>query len=141
MIIVGTRDEANRPEIGRAVGARPDPSGKRIDLIVSEWQWPATTANIRASGRAAVTFSRPSDYRTYQIKGPADVHPAGQEDIACAERYCKAAASLLAELGLDEHLAAHWLTRRDAALIRLRAEQVFEQTPGPRAGRPIAGSA
>ena len=141
MIIVGTLDRARRPEIGRAVGATPDLAENRVDLLVSEWQWPATVANVRATGRAAATFSRPSDYETYQIKGRATLRPTGPADIDAARTYRRETIVALTEVGLDPALAEHWLTDRDLVLLSLTAEDVFVQTPGPRAGLRLEGGA
>jgi hypothetical protein len=139
MIIIGTSDEQCRPEIGRAVGAAMDCSAGVAKLVVSAWQWPQTIRNLRANGRAAVTFARPSDYVSFQVKGRADIMPAGTEDILRSERYMADILTVLSGLGLDPRLAAPWLTNRDAVSVRIELDAVFVQTPGPKAGQQVLG--
>jgi len=139
MIILGTVDTASRPEIARAVGVSVEPETGVIDLLVSRWQWPATIANISASGRVAATFSRPSDYETYQIKGRATLREAGAADQQIARAYCRDTLAALMELGMTPGLIAHWQSERDLVVVSLTPTQVFIQTPGPTAGQRIEG--
>ena len=141
MIIIGSVDREKRPEVGRAVGVAADPAANRLDLLVSEWQWPATVANIRATGRAAATLSRPSDYETFQIKGRAALREATEADRAVARSYCRDTLAALMEIGLDAALAEHWLIERDLVTVSLCVEEVFVQTPGPRAGTRVGAGA
>jgi Pyridoxamine 5'-phosphate oxidase len=137
MIIVGTCDDALRPQIGRAVGAIVDQATGGVDLIVSDWQWPETIANVRRNGRLAVTFARPSDYVSYQVKGDAIVIPASAAHRACAARYVEAMTAILVGNGLDARVTAPWLVDREPAALRLAAETIFVQTPGDRAGQRL----
>lgn len=140
MIILGTCDAQGRPEVGRAVGARVLAAARRVELAVSAWQWPQTVADVRATGRLAATFSRPSDYRTYQLKGTATARDADEDDLRLSERYrCEAQAALEAA-GLDASIATQWLTAQDAVVLRLQVEEVFVQTPGPDAGAALGTS-
>lgn len=139
MIIVGTLDAASRPEIGRAVGASVDPEAGGLELVVSRWQWPATIENVRTSGRAAATFSRPSDYETYQIKGRAELREATDTDREVARAYCRDTLAALMELGVAPSLAEHWQAERDLVVVALSPESVFVQTPGSRAGQRLGG--
>jgi hypothetical protein len=137
MIIVGTRDPGNRPEIGRAVGSTVDADAGIVDLVVSAWQWPATVANLRGGSRVAVTFARPSDYVSYQAKGAGRVRPAHAADLDVARRYMTAIVEVLAGLGLDRRLAAPWVTERDAVVVTLEVDAIYVQTPGARAGQRV----
>lgn len=137
MIILGTRDAADKPEIGRAVGARVLAVAGRVELVVSGWQWPGTVANLRDNGRLAATFSRPSDYETYQLKGRAELRAADEDDLRQSERYRRETQAALETLGLSPGLATHWLTARGAVVLRLDVEEVFVQTPGSGAGASV----
>jgi len=137
MIIVGTCDDALRPQIGRAVGAVVDRATGGVDLIVSDWQWPETIANVRRNGRLAVTFARPSDYVSYQVKGRATVIPTSAAHRACAARYVEAMTATLVGNGLDARVTGPWLVDREPAALRLAAETIFVQTPGDKAGQRL----
>jgi hypothetical protein len=137
MIIVGTCDDALRPQIARAVGVIVDRATGGLDLIVSDWQWPETIANVRRNGRLAVTFARPSDYVSYQVKGRATVIPASAAHLACAARYVEAMTATLVGNGLDARVTVPWLVDREPAALRLAAEMIFVQTPGDKAGQRL----
>ena len=139
MIILGTGAEGV-PEIGRGLGASVDEGGEALHVMVSAWQWPETVANARANGRIAATFARPADYVAYQVKGRVDlIAPPTPALHACAMRYAASIAEALAELGQPPDRTAPWRSERDLMALRIRPEQVFVQTPGPRAGSLLAG--
>jgi hypothetical protein len=137
MIILGTRDGALVPEIARAVGAVVRGEEGCVDLVVSEWQWSKTVANVRANGQLAATFARPSDYVSYQVKGHATVASATAEHVALARRYIESTASTLGELGLERRVVAPWLVERDLVTLRMSVQEIFVQTPGAKAGQLI----
>lgn len=133
MQIVGTADAARRPGIARGVGAWC--TGRdAVDLVLSAWQWPQTIANIEENGRIAVTFSRPSDYVTYQIKGTASLRPASPAEIERSAGYTVSIVSTLMRNGLLPEIIAPWLTARDAVVATIRMSSVYVQTPGAQAG-------
>lgn len=137
MIILGSRNDALVPEIARAVGAAVRREEGCIDLMVSEWQWPQTVANVRANGQLAATFARPSDYVSYQVKGHATVVPTTAGHVALARCYMESMASTLGELGLEQRIVAPWLANRSLVTLRLSAQEIFVQTPGAKAGQLI----
>lgn len=137
MIILGTRDASLAPEIARAVGAVVRRAEGCVDLMVSEWQWPGTVANVRANGQLAATFARPSDYVSYQVKGHATAVPATAEHTTLARRYMESMVSTLGGLGLEQRIVAPWLVDRYLVVLRLSVAEIFVQTPGAKAGQLI----
>lgn len=93
---------------------------------------------MRDNGRAAITFARPHDYVTYQLKGAARIAEPDTQALALASRYIGGITEVLCQLGLQRRLIEPWLTQREAVAIRLDIESVFDQTPGSKAGRLIA---
>jgi hypothetical protein len=136
MIIIGTRDAANRPAIARGLGASTRNDGA-IEVAFCRWQWPQTARNIEATGALAVTCTRPSDYVSYQLKGEAALQPAD----ACAQRraqaYCQDIHEMLAGLGVPAHMVAQWTSDRDLVVARLSVREAYVQTPGARAGTAL----
>jgi hypothetical protein len=133
MIIVGTRDDANRPSIGRAFGARIV-DDENIELFFSAWQWPDTASNLVANGQAAITFSRPSDYLSYQLKGTASLRAAEERDMEESRRYLTRIYALFNDLGLLAELVAPCIVERELTVARLLVKEAYVQTPGPKAG-------
>lgn len=140
MIIVGSCDDGRIPKIARAAGAIVDRAKGSIDLIVSGWQWPQTIADVRRNGRLAVTFARPADYVSYQVKGRATVIPASAAHRQCALHYIEAMTRTFVGLGLDRAVAAPWLVDLEPQVLRLAVETIFVQTPGEKAGRALEPS-
>ncbi|MGO4705903.1 pyridoxamine 5'-phosphate oxidase family protein [Microvirga sp. 2MCAF38] len=134
MIIIGTADDQKRAEIGRCVGAAVDAGADAVELVLSSWQWPRSVENLRANGRAAVTFVRPSDYVTYQLKGTATIRTATADDIVSSERYTAMMNSVMGGLGLEVAFMP-WFTNREAVVVRLVVDAVYVQTPGAKAGQ------
>ncbi|WP_454743744.1 hypothetical protein [Cupriavidus necator] len=138
MIIVGTRDQANRPSIARAVGARAI-NEEIVEVIVSAWQWPEAMDNLAANGQAAVTFARPADYVSYQLKGSAQLRAVDSSDLEQSRRYRANIYALFGGLGLRPELVSPWLADRELTVARLRARGLH---PDPRAkGRHRRGLA
>lgn len=137
MIIIGTSDARGQSEIARGTGAKVDAERGVVELIFSEWQWPATIRNLHANPRIAVTFARPNDYVSYQVKGRATLRSAGAEDIAFSERYLAAIVEVLTGLGMNRELVAPWLTNREPVVAHISVDEMYVQTPGPGAGQKL----
>lgn len=139
MCIVAAVDRDGRPSAGRGVGVQVLEDRETIEVIFSAWQWPQLEASVRQTGRIAVTFVSPSDYVTFQIKGPATIREAEATDLECADHFMTNATGALASLGVPPTIIAPWLTARDARVARVEASEIYIQTPGPHAGM-LAGA-
>ncbi len=137
MIILGTSDGLLRPQIGRGVGASVIAPECRVDVIVSNRQWPLAVANVRANGKLAATFARPHDYVSYQVKGFASVHEASPLHFARARQYISAVSAVLVRLGLEDWVAAQWFNDEEPLVLSLAVESIYVQTPGRQAGRTL----
>lgn len=136
LLMVCAAGADRRPAIGRGLGLlvrAPD----EIDVILSRWQWPDVVRNIGLSGRLALTAGRASDYVTYQIKGAATVRDADAEEVECARRYREAVTEALGQENVPAYIVAQWSPDRDMVAARLRAVEVYVQTPGPLAGTSL----
>lgn len=139
MCIIAAVDGAGRPSAARGVGFHVLEDRERIDVIFSGWQWPRIEPSVRKTQRLAATFVSPSDYVTFQIKGPAEMRDAEDSDDERAAQFINAATDELTELGVPPAVIAPWLTARDAKVVRLGTSEIYVQTPGPHAGM-LAGS-
>lgn len=139
MCIIAAVDGGGRPSAGRGIGFHVLDDREGIDVIFSGWQWPGIERSVRDTGKLAATFVSPSDYMTFQIKGPAAMRGTKAHDFERASRFIKSATEELAELGVPETVIAPWLTSREARVVRLGASEIYVQTPGPDAGM-LAGA-
>jgi hypothetical protein len=95
-------------------------------------------ADLRATGPAALVFARPVDDRACQVKGIfVDARPAKPEERGFVDEQWNRFLGNLEQIGIPRIASRGWITW-PAIAIRLRATAVFEQTPGPAAGAPIA---
>lgn len=140
MMVFGTAGRTGRPVLGRAVGARCVDGGG-VDLFVSRAHWGEVTNDLRVGAPIAVTFSRPADYRTFQIKGVLTaLAPADAADRAAATAYVEGVTRSLLDLGVLQPQVDQWLTCEDLVTLRLKPASIFAQTPGPDAGKQLASA-
>ncbi len=133
-ILIGTRDERLVPEAVRGCGARVDANGTELLVLLPVATGAATAANLAANGRIAITFSRPTDHRSLQIKGRVlELRAAGDAERAIVDRYRCSFAQELALVGVPPRMTFR-LAMWPAHAVRLAIEGVYVQTPGPGAG-------
>lgn len=137
-IHIGTRDDGLQPQGARAISARVEREGRYLVVYVSERAAKRILPNLESNGEAAVAFVRPTDDRACQIKGRF----VGARAARPAERQALAAqwASFfrnMAQIGIPATAAAGWAIW-PAVAIRIEPAAVFDQTPGPHAGAPLA---
>lgn len=135
-VVVGTRDAELTPETCRAWGPRVLADGRSVELLVDRAPAARTLANLAQNGLAAVNFVDDT-YRAVQLKGRcAEAGEADTCDRERAERHHARYARALARFGLDPGISRlHWST--DVVKLRLSVAALFDQTPGPAAGRPL----
>jgi len=140
MTILASRDERHHPAIGRGLGTRRVGDGRCFDTMVSRAQWPRLVDNLHEGAPLAVTFVKPDDYRTYQVKGVIEaVTPADEDDRALTRAYHGRIFPVLSDLGVTRGQISFWLTDIGLQRLRYRPTDVFLQTPGPRAGARLEG--
>lgn len=140
MTIAAARDSSMRATIARFVGTRRHAGSGLLDGFVSRAQWPGQPASLTAGDPLAVTFCRPRDYLTYQLKGQvAETAPASDEEAAFARGYIARMSAALLRLGVPARQCAAWFCGADLMRIRYEPVAIFLQTPGPAAGTPLGG--
>jgi hypothetical protein len=139
-VIVGTRDASLVPEMVRGWGIRPLPDAQQVEIYIAECSGRRTLDNLAENGQIAITVTVPSTYRSVQFKGRAiETSAPFPEDYERLEQDRQAFIEAVAMVGLSRPLATRVFAAElevSTAMIRIRAsvEEIFEQTPGPRAG-------
>lgn len=142
-VLVGTRDSRLVPEITRAWGPKVSEDRRSVSLCVPLATSRKTLDNLEANRKIAVTFSLPTNYRTFQLKGRhAKTAEPNSTDLTFVERHRDAFAAVNAPLGQPRELVeAFWRAEIETSAVLVRIlfvpEQVFDQTPGPGAGRRL----
>jgi hypothetical protein len=134
-VLVGTRDSQLRPQATRAFGATVHEGRKGITIYLLESVSRVTLADLRDNGEVAVTFSRPIDHRSIQLKGRViDIEPTTEAEQRVQERYLAAWVEHLFVVGLPRGIGRRMQLRPSFA-VRIALHALFHQTPGPDAGR------
>jgi hypothetical protein len=140
VIAVGTRDAALVPAFARGWGLRFVPNSREAKVCVVESTAAETFANIADNQQIAVTFSKPTTYRTFQLKGRVlEVAPASEEEMADVLRHRATFLDEVSAVGLPRELATRVIAGELEGspvlkTIRVHVDAVFDQTPGPSAG-------
>jgi len=137
MMIVAA-DGGGGTALGRCLGARlPGDSGP-VEILFSRLQWPDLALAIAPGRPVALTLVHPATYRTYQLKGCIGaIADADAGDLALAHDYVARVHEMLGGLGVDRAAIDYWCVVRDMTRVVIAAEQLFDQTPGPRAGAEV----
>ena len=139
-VLVGTRDARLVPECQRALGMRVEPDREHLTVFVPAAVGELVVANARENGRIAVCCARVEDHQSIQLKGQAvEIRQASEAEGVWIDRYREAFADVLAVIGMPRALTLR-MAHQPCWAIRLRVDSSFVQTPGPGAGRPLAGA-
>jgi hypothetical protein len=93
--------------------------------------------NVAITKRIAINVSHPIEHRAVQLKGLAvEARLAREDEAPLVRSRFDAFADVLDTIGVPRrltHSVAHW----PAFAVTMRVEQIFDQTPGPKAGSRI----
>jgi hypothetical protein len=125
----------------RAAGALADAAAGTLTVFLPSATAVRALANLADNGRIAVTLTRAIDHRSLQIKGGMlAMRPAAEAERFAIERYLGLLAVDWGHVGVPRQSTKamnHW----PASTVVLRAEALFEQTPGPDAGHRLTPEA
>jgi hypothetical protein len=137
-IVMATRDGKLRPEVARACGAvvdRTESSRARITVFLAESVAARTVANLAENRELAVLFTEIFRHRSIQTKGKVvSVERAAEVHQDAIKRYMGAWSEALYQTGIPRAVTLQCATR-PATAITYDAEELFVQTPGPKAGQ------
>ena len=130
------------PVVCRAQGCSVARDRRSVTLLLSARQASAVLAALTANGAIAAVFSRPASHATLQIKSRCVTRvPLTAAHRACHAQYSCSLGDELASLGYGSDLVQGlklMLSSSDLLALRLSPEVIFDQTPGPDAGRVLA---
>jgi hypothetical protein len=138
---VASRAPGNLPVLGRALGCRVAADRRRVTVLLPGDQLPELVAALRESRAIAAVFSEPGTHRTIQLKGvDAALEPLAPGDAELSARWADGFVAAVAPYGIGEPLVRAFLWCEAAALLAVSFTPcaAFQQTPGPRAGTPLA---
>ena len=134
---VATRTADLRPEYMDATALRVEAERGLVTVYLPQALAGATLANLRDNGQIALGASRPTDHRSLQLKGVlVDERPAGEEDRQHQNEYLHKLVRHLNLIGVPLSVCMR-LCEWPCQLVRFAVRDIFEQTPGPGAGRRL----
>ncbi len=139
-IAVGTRDAALRPACTMAV-AVAFPASRRVTVYVPEATAARTLADLEANGAIAVVFEEILTHHTVQLKGRVDeIRPARDDERELVERSVGGFFAQIEAAGGSPSIVRK-RRRWPCRAVTFAVTDVFEQTPGPKAGTPFVQAA
>ncbi|MEO5839090.1 MAG: pyridoxamine 5'-phosphate oxidase family protein [Acidimicrobiales bacterium] len=139
-LIVGTVDAGGLPDATRGWGARVLDDGTKIRLLLAEGAR-ISAANLRSTGRIALTATHFFTLRSVQVKGVALViEDANDADRAIFETFWVDCARMLHEMDDTPESTIRRMVPSSVFACVMSVDEIFDQTPGPEAGKCLTAS-
>jgi hypothetical protein len=141
-LVIGTVARDGMPHASRAWGLDVlDPEQGRIRVMLADDD-PVTLENLKATGRIAITGTDVATLRSVQVKGRVlSIENATVAHRHRAERFCNAFLENVHRVDATPRALLERIVPRGYRTCVVTLDEVFEQTPGPRAGSRLnAGS-
>src|SRR3954470_16019072 len=136
-LLVGTVNAQNVPACCRAVALASTDDLATVTVYLPIATSHETIRNFATTRRMAIAATHPIDHCSIQLKGtPGDARVASEEEAGFVRSHFAAFAEILDRLGVPSRItlnASSW----PAFAVSMRVEQVFDQTPGPKAGTRV----
>ena len=139
-LIVGTVDAGGLPDATRGWGLEVLDGGTKVRLLLSS-NAKATMANLRSTGRIAVTATDFVTMRSVQVKGAAlTVEEATDADRARFDTFWAACARTLHEIDGTPVATITRMVPSGVFACVMTVDDLFDQTPGPEAGTRLSSA-
>ena len=136
-IIVATVDAHGQPATCRGVAIDSLDALQTLTVYLPVATSHETIANIAVTKRLSVAATHPISNAATQLKGTTmEARLATEQEGVFVRGRLDAFAQMLLAFGVPPRLA-HSLNHWPAFAVTIRVEQMFEQTPGPNAGKRI----
>lgn len=139
-VVLSSASAAAVPSLCWGMAGRLLEDRRTVQAWVREDQARQLLADVRATGRAAVVFSEPYTNVAVQFKGRgARVRAGLREDEAFLREHVGHMVQELARVGFPEVFARNFFEQPWTllAMVSFQADEIFVQTPGPRAGQAL----
>jgi hypothetical protein len=133
--LVGSRDATLRPASARGFGVEIDAPGRVATVFLPAAGAEVTLSNLRDNGQIALTFSRGFDHRSLQVKGHIlSIAETDERQQRLQDRYFGLFSEGLVFIGHRQKLLRR-VRYYPSFAVSFRIASMFDQTPGPGAGR------
>jgi len=136
---VATVGDRSQTTVVRVFGQRASGDGAHVDFCIARSDAQPTLRNLERHPLAALNLVCPRTYRSLLFKGPC-TPPAPHLPDALLQRCMQLSNEALAAIGMPtdavEQILSHY-GDRSMVTLRLRVNEVFDQSPGPHAGERL----
>ncbi len=133
-VIVGSVDAQGNPACCRAVGLKSDDELATVTVFVPAATSQETLANVAATRRLAVVTTHPISHCATQLKGLVEkTRMARPDEEPFVNEHFGSFGGVLNEIGYPPRLTKS-VVRWPAYALEMRVEEIYEQSPGPKAG-------
>ena len=135
---VGSASADLLPSQNFAHGARLNLTESTLTIFVQK-NFCKNVVRDSETTKRVVFYSAVPSHEAYQVKGDVvSVAPLSEADVSESQQYCDQVIKTLTELGLSPDIPKKIWGRVADTGITIELEQIFNQTPGPEAGKPIS---
>ena len=135
---VAAAGEGATPQVGRVIGLELE-DNQTLRLVVGTQSAANVLSCLDHSPRLAFVGAKLATLLTFQFKGDViEQGPATESDVALVEDYAKVFGAMVAHVGLDPDRFCTWMTETNFTFLRLRVDEIFDQTPRVGAGNRVA---
>ena len=136
-ILVGTVNAEGEPHCCRGIAVVGDEDLDLVTVYVPAATSQEAIANIATTRRLSVVASHPISHEAVQLKGVSrNVRMARDDEALLVRSRLEAFADVVGKIGLPKRITtsmSHW----PAFAVELEVREIYDQTPGPKAGVPI----
>lgn len=141
VLALGTRSPKLRPAMARVLGAFAEAATDKISFFLPNVQCEPHLTNLADNGLVALTAGEPGrSHKNYQFKGRVvQIRPSTASDVAIREVYLDKLTAYFRQqyfIPLPDKFIGDYISD-PSTTITFRVLKIFNQTPGPNAGRPI----
>jgi hypothetical protein len=129
------------PRVGLALACRVADNGERVTLLAAEHMNRRFLHALEASRTMAAVFCLASTHRAMQVKGvEAQIERGGPAECALVETVIEKVLADWLPLGFSKEMCMVHLDYQPDQLLAIsfRPTALFQQTPGPNAGKRVA---
>jgi hypothetical protein len=135
---VATRDERLTPSLTRGWGPEVSKDGRSLKLCVPAAEGSRIRANLEGNGAIAVGFTPPTIARAVQVKGViSGMSEPDAGDLERVERHFGLFIEECERIGAPPHVPLRMIMREGLLVVRFEIDEIYDQTPGPTAGRRL----
>lgn len=133
-VVMASVDARNVPSCCRAIALTSSDDAATVTVYVPMATSHEVMRDIATTRRVAITATNPLDHCSIQVKGVSvDARIARDDEASFVRARRDAFADLLDAIGIPRrvtHNVGYW----PAFAVTVRVDEIYQQTPGPKAG-------